>query len=227
MKKGRRGAPQISHNSGTIVLDYTFQKAMIRVTMVGRPKEFDEQQALEQAMTVFWTYGYEATSVQDLLDAMGINRGSMYDTFGDKHALFSAAIDHYGRTVTSGLEDLLDSGGSPLGTIRKTLRALRDQALKGTGTCSGCMATHTAIELDSHDAATVRVIRRLFGRMEKAFLRALDRAVEAGELSSRTDTRALARFFTGTVQGLVVLGKAAPPKAALDDVINVALSVLK
>ncbi len=195
--------------------------------MAGRPKEFDQQVALERAMKTFWANGYEATSVQDLLDAMEINRGSMYDTFGDKHALFSAAFDHYGRTVTRGLEDLLDSGGSPLGNIRKALRTLRDQSLKGTGTCSGCMATHTAIELGSHDATTAQAVRGLFGRIEKAFRRALDRAVEAGELSRGSDTRALARFFTGIVQGLVVLGKAAPPKAALDDVINVALSVLK
>ncbi len=75
--------------------------------MVGRPKEFDEETALEQAMEVFWANGYEATSVQTLLDAMGINRGSMYDTFGDKHALFSQAIDYYGRTVTRGLEGTL------------------------------------------------------------------------------------------------------------------------
>ncbi len=71
--------------------------------MAGRPKEFDQQVALERAMKTFWANGYEATSVQDLLDAMEINRGSMYDTFGDKHALFSAAFDHYGRKFLQSL----------------------------------------------------------------------------------------------------------------------------
>ena len=65
--------------------------------MAGRPREFDPERALEQAMEVFWAQGYEATSVQDLLEAMGINRGSMYDTFGDKHTLFVAAIEHYSQ----------------------------------------------------------------------------------------------------------------------------------
>lgn len=178
-------------------------------------------------MEVFWAHGYEATSVQDLLDAMGINRGSMYDTFGDKHALFSAAIDHYGRTVTRSLEDALDAAGSPLGNVRRVLRKTAHQALGGKGRCSGCMATHAAVELASHDAKVGEAVKALLGRIEKAFHRALDRAVEAGELSPDVNVRALARFFTGTVQGLVVMGKAAPGKAAMHDIVETALSVVE
>ena len=194
--------------------------------MVGRPKEFDQKVALEGAMKVFWAHGYEATSVQDLLDAMGISRGSMYGTFGDKHALFTAAVDHYGRTVTRDLERALDAPGSPLGNVRTVLTTVAAQSINGGGKCCGCLATHTAVELAPHDAGVARTIKALLGRIEKAFHRALERAVEAGELSSDTDVRALARFFTGTVQGLVVMGKASPPKAAMRDIVDVALSVL-
>ncbi len=193
--------------------------------MVGRPKEFEEETALERAMEVFWAHGYEATSVQDLLDAMGINRGSMYDTFGDKHALFVAAIDHYGSTITRGLENSLDAGGSQLGNVRRTLRAIAEQSVKTK--CAGCMATHTAVELAPHDRKAARAVRGIFGRTEKAFQRALDRAVEVGELSRGTSTRALARFLTATVHGLVVMGKAKPTKAVLNDIVDTALSTLK
>ncbi len=198
---------------------------MIRVNMVGRPKEFDEQQALERAMEVFWAHGYEATSVQDLLDAMGINRGSMYDTFGDKHALFSAAIDHYGRTVTRGVETLLAAPGSPLANIRRSLVAMADQALNGS--CRGCLATNTAIELAQHDPQSGDAVTRILQRIEKAFHGALRRAVEAGELAPGTNTRAQARFLTGMLQGVVVMGKASSSRATLRDIVAVALGALE
>jgi TetR/AcrR family transcriptional repressor of nem operon len=198
---------------------------MIRVNMVGRPKEFDEQQALEKAMVVFWTHGYEATSVQDLLDAMGINRGSMYDTFGDKHALFSAAIDHYGRTVTRGLEDTLAAPGSPLANIRKALMAVADLTLDRP--CRGCMATNTAVELAQHDPKAGAAVTSILQRIEKSFHGALRRAVEAGELGPRTNTRASARFLTGTLQGVVVMGKASSSRATLKDIIAVAMTALE
>ncbi len=198
---------------------------MIRVTMVGRPKEFDERQALERAMEVFWAHGYEATSVQDLLDAMGINRGSMYDTFGDKHALFSAAIDHYGRTVTRGLEDTLGAPGSPLGNIRKSLLTVADQTFDRP--CRGCMATNTAVELAQHDPQAGAAVTSIMQRIEKAFRGALQRSVEAGELGPQTNTRALGRFLTGTLQGVVVMGKASASRATLKDIVNVALSTLE
>ena len=89
--------------------------------MIGRPREFKEQEALSQAMEVFWHKGYEGTSVQDLLEGMGINRGSMYDTFGDKRTLFLKAVEYYRSHVVSRLVAKLAVPGSPLGNIRRTL----------------------------------------------------------------------------------------------------------
>ncbi len=196
----------------------------MNTVMVGRPKEFDEQIALEQAMVVFWSHGYEATSVQDLLDAMEISRGSMYDTFGDKHALFSAAIAHYERTVTSGIEKMLAAPGSPLAAIRRCLTKLADHPRKGP--CRGCMATSAAVEMAQHDPQVCIAVQGIMRRVEKAFHNALARAVEAGELSRRADTRAQARFLTGTVQGLSVMGKASASRATIRDIIDVACGAL-
>ena len=192
--------------------------------MVGRPKEFDEQIALEQAMEVFWSHGYEATSVQNLVDAMEISRGSMYDTFGDKHALFSAAIAHYERTVISGIEKMLAAPGSPIAAIRRCLTRLADHPRKGP--CRGCMATSAAVELAQHDPEVCNAVQGILRRVEKAFHGALDRAVKAGELSRRADTRAQARFLTGTVQGLSVMGKASASRATIRDIIDVACGAL-
>ena len=195
--------------------------------MVGRPKEFDVERALEKAMGVFWAQGYEATSVQNLLDAMGINRGSMYGTFGDKHALFTAAIDHYGRTVTVNLEETLAGPGSALSNIHKVLSRMGDSGGGSGGRkCRGCLATNTIVELAPHDPEMAVTARCLLGRVEKAFERALDRALTAGELPRRADTRALARFLTSTVQGLVVMSKASASRALIRDTVNVAISAL-
>ena len=192
--------------------------------MVGRPKEFDEQVALERAMKVFWSHGYEATSVQDLLDAMGISRGSMYDTFGDKHALFSAAIEHYERTVTYGLEQMLAAPGSPLAAIRRCLSLLAGQPRSGP--CRGCMATGAAVELSQHDPKVCKAVQGILLRVEKAFQGALERAVKAGELHRGADTRAQARFLTGTAQGLSVMAKASASRSTMRDIVDVACGAL-
>ncbi len=192
--------------------------------MVGRPKEFDEQEALERAMEVFWTYGYEATSVQDLVDAMGIHRGSMYDTFGDKHALFTAAINHYGRTITQSVEDTLDGPGSPLGNIRKLLGRMAAPAADGK--CRGCLATNTVVELAPHDPEVAEAVKALLRRVEKAFRRTLEQAVEYGELSPDASPRALARFLCCTLQGLVVMGKASAGRSTIKDIVKVTLSAM-
>jgi len=193
--------------------------------MVGRPREFDVEQALRRAMEVFWQQGYEATSVQDLLDAMGINRGSMYDTFGDKHALFTAALDHYARTVTGCLEADLAGPGSPIGNIRKVLASMAECCSRER--CPGCLAAHAAVELGARDARVRTAARGILARIEKAFQRALRLAVEAGELSRGADTRAQARFLNATLQGLVVLGRTGPPRAALRDVVRIAVAALR
>ncbi len=196
----------------------------MNTAMVGRPKEFDVQGALERAMEVFWTHGYEATSVQDLVDAMGISRGSMYDTFGDKHALFSAAIEHYECTVTCGLEKMLAAPGSPLAAIRRCLGMLAGQSRSGP--CRGCMATSAAVELSQHDPQVCAAVKRILRRIENAFHGALERAVKAGELDKRADTRSQARFLTGTAQGLSVMAKASASRATMRDIVDVAYGAL-
>ena len=92
--------------------------------MVGPPKQFDRDEALGRALEVFWAKGFEATSMQDLVDHMGINRASMYDTFGNKHALFSRAVDWYATQVLGDIARILEAPGSPLGNKNLFLRVL-------------------------------------------------------------------------------------------------------
>jgi len=176
-------------------------------------------------MELFWSRGYEATGLRDLLDHMGIGRQSLYDTFGDKHRLFLEAVNHYNRRVTQGIDDQLSGTGSPLEKVRNTVTSI---AIRVTdGQCRGCLLTNTLVESAPHHREIADAAKSMLSRLENSFRRALERAVGEGELPADANVRALARYLTSTIQGLVVMGKASVSRAAVKDIVNVALSVLE
>jgi TetR/AcrR family transcriptional regulator, transcriptional repressor for nem operon len=193
--------------------------------MTGRPRQFEQEEALGKAMGVFWAKGYEATSVQDLLDAMGINRGSMYAAFGDKHSLFMKTLSHYREQMFSRMAATLDKPGSPLSNIEEVLRAIAQAACGAE--CKGCLVTNATVETAPHDPEVAASISESVSAIEKAFRRTLERAAKQGELKPGVDIRASARFLTGIINGLVVMGKARAGQGTLDDIVDVALSVLR
>jgi TetR/AcrR family transcriptional repressor of nem operon len=193
---------------------------------VARPREFERDVVLDRAMKVFWSRGYQATSIQHLVERMGIQRGSLYGAFGDKRALFFAAIERYDRVMTARLLATLDGPGSGLAAIRRFFR-LRVQAAQERGRPRGCLVTNSATELASRDRATATRIGATLDRIETAFHRAVVRAQAAGEIDPARDARALARFLTSSAQGLSVMARASPDRAALDDVVKITLEVVR
>jgi TetR/AcrR family transcriptional repressor of nem operon len=191
---------------------------------IGRPAEFDRQEALEKSMGLFWKNGYEATSLAELIEEMGIGRQSLYNTFGDKHSLFIEAAKYYIDSSGQQLLNVLQSPGSPVGNIRKTLELGVNNLLSGE--CRGCLVTNSIVELAPHDDEVREIVRAMVQRAENAIKATLDRAVEEGEISTDKDTRAIARFLNNTMHGLVVMAKASVSRAALKDVVKVALSTL-
>ena len=194
------------------------------IMTIGRPTEFDRQDALEKAMGLFWRNGYEATGLTALTNEMGIGRQSLYNAFGDKHSLFVEAIKHYASRNSQPLIGILHAPGSGVANIRKALEAV--VAFTTSGDCCGCLVTNSIVELAPHDDEVAKVVRSALNRVEKAFQDAVNRAVESGEISADTDTRAVARFLNNTLHGMVVMGKASASKAALKDVVEIALSKL-
>lgn len=191
---------------------------------MARTKEFDREQVLEKAMNLFWRCGYEATSMDALLHSMGIARQSLYDTFGDKHALFLAALERYMARRDG-------EASSTLASAHSAKRAIRDifMAIVSESTAEkkrGCFGVNSAIELAPHDADVARLIAIRQRSVEEAFFRALERAREQGEISPKKDTRALARFLLGALQGLRVSAKADPHSPALVDIAEIALQTL-
>jgi len=192
--------------------------------MKGRPTQFDRQEALEKAMVLFWRRGYEGTSLSDLLNEMDIGRQSLYNAFGSKRSLFVEAVKHYNNKIVQQAVDTLNTPGSGLRNIRK---ALKQSASFAAGEdYYGCFLTNSIVELAPHDKEVREIVSLADKRVIRALEAALDAAVESGEISTDTDTRATARFLNGTLHGIVVAGKASHGKAVIADIVKVALSCL-
>ena len=188
---------------------------------MARPKEFDPDQALDQAMQVFWEKGYQATSMQDLVDRMGINRGSLYDTFGNKEQLYQAAVDRYCAQQTAGVLDALAQPGSPREVLAVFFAQAIERARSKQGK-KGCMMTNASVEVASHCARTAEKAAANRERIESALA-----DLVARQAGLRKSPRAVARFLLGVLSGISVTAKASPRPGELEDMVEVALTVLE
>jgi TetR/AcrR family transcriptional repressor of nem operon len=193
---------------------------------MARPREFDVAAALERAMQVFWSKGYESTSLDDLCEATGLGRSSLYAAFGDKHGLYLEALDRYEEGSAARLNEALTRPVPIREAIGGFIARLVDDIVAGPGR-RGCFIGNCAAELAGDDREAAARVRRSLERIETAFRDALGRAKARGELGSRADVAALARYFTAGIQGLRLVGKAKPDRAALADIAAVLLSALE
>lgn len=179
----------------------------------GRPRAFDPERALDAALAVFWKKGYEGTSLPDLTDAMGINRPSLYATFGNKEALFRAALARYRQTHL---------GFIPQALAQPSARAVVEALLTGyarlgttPGLPRGCLAVSSALAC-SDEADPIRQ-QLIAGRKARllALRRRLDTARDAGEFPPDTDTASLARLVMAVAQGMAVQAASGATRAQL------------
>lgn len=190
-----------------------------------RSKEFDPDDAVEKAMQVFWHKGYESTSMEDLLGAMDLNRGSLYDTFGDKRQLFLKVVDRYCTTVVGSKFALLDQPGPALPSLRGFIHGMLEGALADPQR-RGCLIANTVMELAPHEKEIAGTLRQTLKMFEDAFFRVLDRAKQQGELNSQKDSRALARFLATMMQGTIVMIKSGAAAETVRQTTETALSIL-
>lgn len=192
---------------------------------MARPREFDREEVVQKALEVFWRQGYQATSVEELVAATGINRGSLYATFGDKHGLFLEAVERYRSKVTAARLARLEEPGPVRARIAEFFKEMVDFSL-GEGRLLGCLMANSAIELAPHDRDVRLAVAAGLGATEAAFRRTLTRAKKEGELAADKSPADLARFFTATANGLRVMAKVSPERASLRSVVRVALAAL-
>ena len=177
----------------------------------GRPRSFDVEAAVERAMGVFWSRGYHATALPDLLRATKLSRGSLYAAFGDKHSLFLRALDRYIADALTRMDIEFAPSREPVDGLRLYLAGYVERTTGANGR-RGCLLVATAMELAGRDAEVDRRIASFFKAMEAKVTDALSRAKAAGKLADGVEPSSAARILVCFVEGLRVVGKTAPTR---------------
>ncbi|MFE5796932.1 TetR/AcrR family transcriptional regulator [Streptomyces sp. NPDC056503] len=193
---------------------------------MARTKEFDPEAALQAALDLFWARGYEATSMADLVEHLGIGRASIYATFGNKHELYLKALDRYLETRDPGLVEELSAPGPALPAVRAVVRRFAAEATAEGLRLTGCFVTNSAAELAPRDPVVARRVELSWEQVETLLYAALTRARAQGELPEGRDPRTLSRMLLVLLQGVRVVGKASTDPARVRDAAEEALRLL-
>ena len=191
---------------------------------MSRPREFDPDVALARATHLFWTKGFENASLDELCAATRLSRSSIYAAFGGKRDLYLSALSRYEEDSTARIAAALAAGPVRAG-LESFLDSLIDSIVAGPGR-RGCFIGNCAAEMARLDRGAAARVRRSLARIEAAFRNGLEKARARGELPRDADAKALARFLTAAIQGLRLVGKANPERAALDDIAKTMLRCL-
>lgn len=188
-----------------------------------RTKEFDEEIVLQKAMKLFWEQGYEKTSINDLVEHMGIHRRSLYDTFGDKHQLYLMTVDRYGKRVNSAL-----SASMQRSTSRQAVQFLFDMAIEGFGDESppGCMFVNMAVELAPRDLEAEAKACEGFSLAEQHLAGIIRQGQLDGEFASVQSAEELSESLHNALLGLRVLSRTSTSKEKLHRIAKLSMEIL-
>jgi AcrR family transcriptional regulator len=190
---------------------------------MGRPRTFVEDSAIDAAMRAFWTNGYEGTSTQDLCEATGLGRSSIYNTFAGKRDLFEKALARYIELKTAAVLELL-AGDLP---VREKVRTMLWWAVDSDPTDPiGCLVVNSMVELGPHDPVAADQLRRDQEIRQAALVAAIEAGRSTGEIAADKDAESLARFVVATISGMRVMARGGADRPALEAIATTALTAL-
>ncbi|PPQ49356.1 TetR/AcrR family transcriptional regulator [Paenibacillus peoriae] len=190
-----------------------------------RPREFDEDQALNAAMQIFWEKGFEATSLSDLTSKMGIQRPSIYAAFGDKKQLFEAALRKYTQSHAAYVRSRLQSNSSVREAFYNFFGGIVAEEYEN-GSNKGCFCINTMVELAPHDEKFEILTREHQMYLSAVFQETLERGIRSGELEASMDARALAHTMVSLLIGITVMMKSRPARSFVDQAVATLLILL-
>ena len=192
---------------------------------MARPREFDETAVLDAAVQCFWARGYEATSVRDLAEGMGITGASLYNAFGDKRSLYRRALDHYLDQSVRERIARLEGSMPPRQAITAFLDEIIERSLNDR-LRRGCMLVNTALEVAPHDEDFRRIVADELAHIEAFFRRCVQAGQQSGVIATAQPAEDLARLLLGVLLGIRVLARTRPQRALLEGVARPALALL-
>ncbi|PKQ00123.1 MAG: hypothetical protein CVT74_05325 [Alphaproteobacteria bacterium HGW-Alphaproteobacteria-13] len=177
-------------------------------------KNFDIDETLTRAMQTFWAHGYEATSMQNLVAATGVNRASIYATYGDKRALFLTALKKYDGEIRSRMLAELAESKSPADAIAAVFDKFIDQTNVPQGNW-GCFLVNTALELAAHDGDIAELVNAAQDEIEAFFLAMIRKGQQSGAFAADRDAKQLAHQGLASLLGMLVMIRSRPKEEFL------------
>lgn len=193
--------------------------------MAGRPQIFNEHEVLEKATNLFWAKGYEATSTDDLLTAMGIGKSSFYHAFKGKKELFEMVIEKFVNHSVAGLMKDIETSHHPIEAIKRFFRAIA--TTPNSIHQKGCFMGNTIVELSNIDKSLENMAIKKLKKMETVFTEQITKAQQNGELKNKEDAATIARYLVTQWNGLNITRRMYPDANHLLPVIELQLSILK
>lgn len=193
---------------------------------MARTKEFDESEVLDSAMRVFCENGYEGTSLHDLERAMGLNRTSIYNAFGNKRSIFNRVLTRYVEAGRQCLEEMLADAPSAREGISNMLNKAVDKHFDKNGS-GGCLVTLSLLEKSQHNRLSQKMIEQAIHTFQEVIHKRLKAAKKEGEFKKSFDARGAATAITSIFSGFMVLGKADFSKAAMRRAVRASLKILE
>jgi AcrR family transcriptional regulator len=187
---------------------------------MARPKEFDREKALRKAIRLFSQKGFAATSTEELMRVMDVGRQSMYDTFGDKRALFLEALEMYVVESVHSINAELGKPGSALSAIRNALVTFAER--KDLSSEEGCMGLNSICEFGQRDTDVTAITSNAGRMLRKTLMRVLTGARKQREIRSDADLESMADFFESTLAGIRMMAKAGQSRQALRNIATIA-----
>jgi AcrR family transcriptional regulator len=187
---------------------------------LARPKEFNQEKALRRAVRLFCRQGFAATSTDELMRVMGVGRQSMYDTFGDKRALFLKALETYVTQSVQAINAELEKPGSAISALQSALASFAER--DDLSSAEGCMGLNAISEFGQRDADVTRITRKAASVQRETLMDVLARAKKQGELSPDADLASMADFFESTLAGIRMAAKAGKSRRALRNIATLA-----
>lgn len=191
---------------------------------MGRARAFDSQDVLEKAMLLFWRYGYNGTSMRDLVQATGLAKASLYNAFGNKEDLFIEVLNHYiSAKQTKGLTILENT--QPARTALETFFANIAKATLDNHTTPGCLLVNTASEQGPHDLQIRQVIDRGMSRTERIIRETIERGIKDGSIHPDTDPETASLCLITMLVGIRVMACKGIEQERLENLIQTNLTI--
>ncbi|WPO79009.1 TetR/AcrR family transcriptional regulator [Flavobacterium sp. KACC 22761] len=187
---------------------------------MARTKEFNEDQALDKAIEIFWHKGYNGTSAQDLVNHLGLSRSSLYDTFGDKQKLFVKSLKRYQQKNHEILKEFLGNAANIKTAFTEIFKQAVAESLQDRIT-KGCFMVNSSVELAMHDPEIAKIVHDNQKTVEDIFCQAIKKGQDLGQISDKQEARSLARFIFNNYSGIRVLARAGErDKQVYDDILK-------